>query len=256
MTQPVKAWLPSSAITKADEEAAVNTIAGQWAGAWFAAARPPRLTRAADLAHRRFAWCQAGEAWAGLEEEEAVNLGLALCAGRADPANPRDRKVLSALAEEACGDLAARFVPDAIGKDASSGPPAPQQVRVGFVLQSADRQWSLGLALGHDALIGTRRRLAASGYLPPLGSLTKALAAVTCPLSIRLGSARLSAADLASLDSGDVIMLDRAMKDELELALAGQPLSRGGARIESASEELRFSIVTPIAGATHKALSV
>lgn len=241
MKQLAKAWLPSSAVTKADEEALVRSIAGQWIEAWQPDAGALRLTRVASLAERAVAWRQAGDAWLGCEADDAAALGLAFCAGKADPANPRDRMVLGEVAVAALDDLAAGFAPDATPAAAEGIMPG----RANFQLRPGKGGWTVFLALGSEALIGARCRLASSGAVPVLGTMAEALEPVNCAISVQLGAATLSAGELASLDPGDVIQLDSKVGRPVPLALGARTIAGASARFESDEGQMRFAIVAP-----------
>jgi flagellar motor switch/type III secretory pathway protein FliN len=243
MTIETRLWLPPSALSQSDEDTAVRRIVNLWASDWLGAACPsPQTKRIVDEKQKVSSWRRSGNAWLGQSEADKAKLGSALCAGSANIANPRDRTVLAMLAERAGDDLAALFSPKAdVAPGAKSSPP-PQRVRARYEVQSNVGQWSLQLVLMQEEVIAARRLASPPDTRPDLGTLSQALAGIECALSVHLGQAQLTTAELGSLEIGDVIAFDRAWTEGAPLLIAGKSIERSLVRIAALDRDLKLII--------------
>ena len=81
------------------------------------------------------------------------------------------------------------------------------------------------------------------GAGPPLGSgLEAALSSLPVSCAVRLGGVAISAAELAELEEGDVLCLDRRVEEDWDIFVAGVPKFRG--RPVRSGEKLALEIVS------------
>ena len=254
MSKETRLWLPPASL--ADAEAAVGTIAEEWAGAWFAAAPALLVRQSQRSAMTGLAWRGLPDVRIGSDEAASALIGASVCAGQGDPQNPPDRTLLSEVGSEACDHLVALL--DGGDGDRSSSirvaDDGPDPDETCFRIAVVGATWSIGLALGADAMTQLRRRTSPGGPRPELGSLAAALANERCALAVHLGHARLSAGEVAALGKGDVILFNSRTTEPVPVIVAGEICESGSARIEgdSDSDSLRAAIVTPISLRTRK----
>ncbi len=243
MTIETRLWLPPSALSQADEDTAVRRIVNLWASEWLGTACPsPQTKRIVDERQKVSSWRRSGNTWLGQSETDRANLGSALCAGNADRANPRDRTVLANLAESAGDDLAALFSPKADAAQSAKSAPPPPRVRARYEVKSNAGEWSLQLVLMQEEIIAARRLAAPPDDRPDLGTLSQALAGIECALSVHFGQARLTTAELGSLETGDVIAFDRTWTEGASMVIAGTKIERSIVRITALDRDLELTI--------------
>lgn len=96
--------------------------------------------------------------------------------------------------------------------------------------QSTDLQ--LAIELSEDMFARfVKSRLAPAAPEGPLGAPAQALAGLRIELSAALGKCGISVAELSRLAPGDVLQLDRALDQEVPLAVGFKPLGRGACTI-------------------------
>lgn len=245
-------WLPPAA--PKDAEAAVSAMIEVWAADWFANASRPIVRRSTPGAQSRLTW-QGGEgAMLGVSDATSTRMGRAICGNRGSDTNPLDRVILAGIGEEALADLVklvgiAELTP--IQRDAQV---MPRWVHSSYAISSPDRAWSIVFAISEGRLNILRSRKAARDYTPELGTFAKALADEPCNIGLSLGWAQLSAFDLATLECGDVIVLDTAVNDAVPLTIEGYPTGAGSARIEHAADGYQVAIATPISAQRNEAI--
>jgi hypothetical protein len=228
-------WLPPP--RKGEAEAAIAKVLAPWSAAWFAQAVRLTVVPAAPAPTSPAGWHGDGDARAAAEACDTVALGLTACAGRADPANPADRQVLEAIGAEMLADLAMRL------GEASAGEGA--RFEHGFAVEPECGGWRMALALGAGALTRARKAAAGSGRRPLVAPLAAALADEDVGLGCHLGEARVTAAEIAALAVGDLLVLDRGLDAPLPLTVAGAVPRTGLARIAAADGTIRVTVAEP-----------
>lgn len=237
-------WLPPA--SRAEAEAVIARVVATWATAWFAARDVPVVSQTPVSALRRNSWRGDGQVWVGSEAGVTARIGQAICACKGDISNPRDQAVLTQLGEEAANQLATLLGAPNVELASTSEQSPPDWARQCFLLTGPNREWSLALALGDEALSVLRRAECPAGDPPRLGQLSVALAGETCTLGVHLGHAQIDAAELAEMGIGDVIVFDRAASKPVPLLVAGACPETGSATIKPTGEALQVSIATPI----------
>lgn len=225
-------WLPPA--QNGDVERAVAAFVVPWAQAWFKRPGAAVVKRHPGRSGEDFHWSGSAGATVGVAGAARAKLGLTLVVGQADLANARDRKVLERLADAAIEDLAGRLGehrrgdPDA-GNDA--GPVQPADASPVLHLALGEDGWSLLLSLGSQVQTVLRMAASGQGRAPSLTNLRDALAPQSVTIGCHLGSATLTASDLAELARGDLITLDRRITDDLPLTVAETVASSGTAKL-------------------------
>lgn len=244
MMQQARLWLPPA--SRAEAEAVIARVVAPWAQAWFARPEMPVVSQTPVSALRRQCWRGSGQVLVGSEAAVTARIGLAICAGQGDCSNPRDQAVLTQLGDEAADQLATSLGAPNAGLAPTAEQSSPDWVRQCFLLTGPNREWSLALALGDEALTALRRAECPAGQPPRLGQISAAMASESCALGVHLGHAQIDAAELAALGIGDVIVLDRAASKPVPLLVAGACPENGSATIKPNGEALQISIATSI----------
>ncbi len=228
MTGTALPWLPPP--QDGDVERAVAAFLGQWAEAWFVSAGEVRIKPHPGRGGRDLRWAGAAGAAAGIPQTAFAKLGLALAGGGAEVDNPADQAVLERLGGEALADLGTR-----LAGMAGEAPLAAQDepAFANKVLHAAfgNESWGLHVALGAPAQLALRKIAAGQGPRPVLAKLADALAPEPVRIGCYLGSATISANDLAGLGVGDLIAFDRRLTDELPLTVADRIAGQGSAKV-------------------------
>jgi hypothetical protein len=243
MMPATRLWLPPASQVAA--EAAVSTVVDAWASEWLTTDQKVGVRRGKSADVARMSWGGSRDAMLGLNDGTAAKIGRAICAGRGNEVNPRDRTVLARVGEEALDHFAEQFeiaarAPTKLDPHHFSG-----RVHSVFIIGPADRTWSLGLVLGDDNLNLLRLRKAGGHRVPRLGTFKEALASEPCRIGVSLGQTALNAFELATLERGDVIRLDTPQSAALPLIVEGRRVGPGSAKIESAPDGYSVQVVTP-----------
>jgi flagellar motor switch/type III secretory pathway protein FliN len=136
-----------------------------------------------------------------------------------------DRHVLDALAGDAIDDLVAQF--DEVFA-ANDGTPGAPQIAAALMFGSSDL---LTLSLPEHLLVPLiKARIGPSAcHVAPLRQRMSALTKSSIVVEGVLGRAELALSDLKEIGVGDVLVLDRSLKDPVELRMPGEakPLAHG-----------------------------
>ena len=228
MSAAVALWLPPA--QAGDVERAASVLVERWAGAWLASAGGIRVKSYSGRSTADLRWVGSAGAAAGIAPASLAKLGLALVAGQADLDNPADRAVLGRIAEAASNDLGERLTSLA-GEDVSAAEGAPASANLVLRVAPQDEGWSVGLSLGPAAQTALRKAAAGQARQPRLGRLADALAPEPIKIGCHLGTATISASELAELGEGDLIAFDRRVGDDLPLTFAAANAKRGTAKV-------------------------
>lgn len=250
MSLAVFPWLPTA--SRADLEAAMRRLVGQWLGDWIIGPAPIDVATPARVEGDAGDWSGGSGRWMHATKDDLMTLGLAACGGRADRSNPVDRGMLKHIGEEMRVDLLAR-----LGAEAQANPDWRQ---VGGSLEhdgtarakhryrvagSADG-WSLVIALDDSALVRLRKTAAGSSRTIILAPLAEALAGESVMLGCHLGRAEISAADLSALGPGDVLVLDRLLDGPIPVTVEGKLPRAGKARIGASDGTIEVKLTEAI----------
>lgn len=233
-------WLPPAAPGAFERQ--LSSVLDGWAEQWLCKPRAFTVESAETSDDPTIVWRGSGGAAVGSTAQERVILGGHASGGAGDPDNMRDRAILGHIGQAAIDHLANRLCAIAGSAAIDEGPPEPCQPRfcattVGF---------SLTLSLDHAAQVRLRRKVSGARKRPALGTLAQALAPEKVRLGCHLGSAALSAAEVAALCTGDLIVLDRRLAERLPLAAEGKATARGQASFEAGVNVHSLLIQEPI----------
>lgn len=240
MTQDVKEWLPKDAFTDDAVKAILAAPLEQWSGAWFlhrtVAISRIRMGQGRTVnasASRQF---QGALAVAELPEtakrqllDAALEFSLAEQILSED-----DGRVLDLFAAKIAEDLIARLDAAFSGEKANARGP-----RVSFAvsLSGADL---FEISIPQHVLVPVlKSRLSAprkSTQAPR--SRMKAFGPTALTVNGLLGRAELAVEDLRGLAPGDVLVLDRALNETVELRLDGSNRNIGRGRLDRAGDRV------------------
>lgn len=247
-------YVPDTALTDQSLLRRIEDAGKRWAAAWFP--DPARLAATWSIPARP--WQEEAEldAFAPLaitDADRTIELHLDAASvialagsvfGRSlivSRLNGADRHLVQAMAS-ACFKALPAFLNEQLpgfpeGEPATAtgpGPASPDRV-------DAALSWALGSVSGHGGLVYlhvARERLAAWRLASVQPSVTdvrfsrsglvdvvSTLSDRTVTLQTTVGSARLTAADLAGLQPGDVVVLDRKIAEPLPVAVNDRPVS-------------------------------
>jgi len=227
--EDVRNWLPDTAFTDEAVKAALADTIGKWSGAWFSG-RTAALSRiravqartlvAADTLqiHGVLAAIDAPDSGKRYLLEAALDMRLS---GQA--LQESDRNVLDLFASKILEDLIGRL-------DKAFGGMTSDGARLGFTLSLSGHDM-LSASLPQHVLVpaikaqhgGARRTRVAPR------SRHKALGPTEVTVTGLLGRAELAVDDLKGLAEGDVLILDRALHEVIDLRLksGNRPVGRG-----------------------------
>lgn len=224
MATLARPWLPDGAIARGAAALPLAEAVRDWAATWFAgggAVRVDVADRIASTAKDSWFWSSADDAAIGADDGLVATVA-ALMIGKPDDGTALtadDVALLARVAEPCLGDLRRR-IGELVGVEhpwrpvAVDGPMA-RRWRVSFAGRSM-----LTLAIGESAIIRRVRATMPPAAPPrPTQPTSVALAAQLVDVSARIGGGRITTAELAALGIGDVVVLDRAVDQPVEIAI-------------------------------------
>ncbi len=231
MIAGVKDWLPRDAFRDAAVRAVLSGPVTRWSGRWLArdTAAVAAVSRDAD------GWWPEAQVVAGALADARLSgpgkrrlLEAALDVDLAGQTLAQDdRRVMDDFALRAAGDLVA-VLDEAFAKDA--GREGASRIRVTLSLSGDE---ALAVTLPEHVLVpALKARLGAARRkdAAPRGRL-EALAPLRLVAEGVLGNAELALSDLDALGVGDVVILDRALNDPVELRVAANRRRIGQGRL-------------------------
>jgi flagellar motor switch/type III secretory pathway protein FliN len=260
VNMPSRAWLPDEALRGGTVERVIGEAVLRWSEKWFprqlvGGLEPPARTDAALVTAEEAPHVCLHPDGLSISASPPARLAIAgmmldavIDAARQTAA---DRYILEALADGCIEDLG-RELGRTFRLSAEGGwrrsVGAPSRDAETFAVGSVEGRPLLHVAVDFPLAVELVKSRAP---VPPAGRalrpMAEGLARQKVPVSALLGRCRLSLGDFAGLAAGDVLVLDRALEDELELALGGQAT---GARctIASEGEALSLNIVDSLNG--------
>lgn len=248
-------WLPpDTCFGRVDRK--IAGIVREWSRAWFGdddvEVAPGASPGDAALRAAKPRPCAAGT-WLLVQDGAAA--AIARSALQIDPglrATQADETVLDAIGQAclaALGDALARE----LGLDAASGIAVDSVFGLGPVtrweIHCERMPTRLGLAIREVERIELLLRLLPSpSPRPGLPSLDLALASLEVELGADLGTCGITLAELGSLSSGDVLVLDRDLSAALPLAIDGAPARGGTCKVSRQADNLLLEISEPLSG--------
>lgn len=223
MTAAARPWLPQGALLHHEVRSALQSLIGDWSARWFS-----NLTlQPSSLVERRGSDPTADQDWLPLPGRARVACSFE--SGRwiveqalqapfeAPPATPKDAQLMDAVLDRMLLDLQDsldRTFGAATSSSASKQPVLEVAVADGT---GADRLW-VGVP-AEDLAVWLRRKLQPAAQRAPLTPLAQTLSAEPIRIEARLGDASLTLDDLATLQPGDVVVLDHALDEPIRLTL-------------------------------------
>ncbi|MEJ0027182.1 MAG: FliM/FliN family flagellar motor C-terminal domain-containing protein [Rhizomicrobium sp.] len=219
MTQGVEEWLPRDAFTDERLRAILSEPLARWRERWFVRGTVASLASLESDAGAAPAMISLAGSFAGAELREDGVRHLLRAALAIDPsqreANADDRAVLDGFVREIVNDLIA-----ALDTALSDGGDDVGARRVPLAIELDDRQtMTLSLAAAPMAALIKRTVPSARFALPGVGARSEAVKATPVVLVGVLGSADLAVSDLDGIGVGDVLVLDRSVREPVELRL-------------------------------------
>ncbi|HZF46235.1 MAG TPA: FliM/FliN family flagellar motor switch protein [Sphingomonadaceae bacterium] len=239
-------WLPNDALLDARTADPVARCLQEWAGQWFAAARPclpPRWEKLAQgAAALGFASIYEGRGFRlALHEEGRLALASQLLGrnlAEDDLRTPQDRAVIVSLVEKSLA---------ALGSLLDSALPEGNSAE-GFALPvtSADGELLLRIEAGAGLLALLVRNWAGSSRKrAPLGLRNTALEPQPLRLDARLGFSRLALAEVETLAVGDVLALDTPLAAPLDALIDNLPAAIGALALVPGESGFQFQLTRP-----------
>jgi len=246
MTEPGRKWLPLTVVEQGGLRDVAREVLDGWSRAWFAdaafgVARLKAKAGAAPAVEADAPWRFGGHAVALSCSRRAAlrlqELALGIRLGDVTRSGP-DQAVLAAFERKLLDDLCLRLeaVLGVAADHPSPGADAdPFDGVGGAIVEVSDAGGAafFKLAVPFDVALGACQPAgaAASGLRPRLASLVEALGPTPVTLDAFLGSAEVAFAELRTLAPGDVLMLDTALSQPAQLALAQSNVPVARARL-------------------------
>jgi flagellar motor switch/type III secretory pathway protein FliN len=244
VSQTVREWLPLQALAGERVRRKLNELVNQWCSRWFAK-RAITITDLTALQSSPTA-PRGGGTWRRLTPEIAVhcsNVGVSrLLEWSLDASidqierTETDQHLLDGFLDAMLIDLAKTLAGHLSGGESGSSPlatvadPLAAQGGVLVGLAHGEGVGVATIAIGRELLLPMVKSLlpARPTAGEPLAPLKSALAATPVIVEVGLGCADLAFSDLSTLAPGDVVLLDRALSDSVDLCLANtdQPFGR------------------------------
>ena len=229
-------WLPDDALMDGVLETEFLRKSLDWARIWFAPETSLQVgvrlgipNRSPDK-HPEFCWrTQRDEATVRLSgggEEVIARAMLGIAMGKGRP-NAADRRLFSRMAREGIRDFCSRLellLPaDTRFTEAGEVPvPGDRQFEVSVSIGESDNVFRVRCAPGLAASV--RKKLVSARPVDrPRGSFKKAIGSQLVRVGARLGSSSLRLAELDNLAPGDILLLDRAIDQPVELTVENVP---------------------------------
>jgi flagellar motor switch/type III secretory pathway protein FliN len=228
----VTEWLPRQAFSKDAVAAALADWLADWSARWFTRAQAAvTAVRAGDgdppsLAPDWFSVHGAHAALAMSARGKRYLLEAALAVELAEhELRVGDRLLLDSLAEEIVRDIVA-VLDDAAGLGESRG---GQQLLIAVAIES---NAILELIVPASLLVPKlKARMARSQTSGRLAQRIDALRSTRLVVQARLGRAEFPINELRGLSVGDVVVMDHALSDPIDLCLAGQDVALARGRL-------------------------
>lgn len=254
MRTAAREWLPAGALTGDPVRSAIAEAVEGWGSAWFASVR----LRVAGLDEGIGSRIAEDEAMRSHGERLLVSLPAASAAklviraldarSGQEAATERDRALLDDFERRMFGNLALR-IELALGASIGAAD-APRDVPDGraadaITVRIADGKGEVAsLSIPRAPVIRFRKsRVAADGRLRArLPGMLNAVSPIRLNVEARLGKAELPLADLRGLAPGDVLILDHALSEPVDIILAGSARPFARARLDEGDGAMALTI--------------
>ena len=256
MIQSFKPWLPATALHAEQLEERLGQAVDEWSRKWFAR-RPARLKEAPPKDRSSGRAARAAAVWQTLDEGLAFGVaadassriaaGLLDLAPEEKLAAPGDEAIVERMAEACLDDLRTRLcrllgLAETVAwrRDPAGGPQAGDHV---WEIEAGGQPPLVWLGAGPELLVRlAKMTVAVAPETPDLRPLREGLARQPIRLCAFLGSCELTLSQVASLAPGDVLVLDSAVGEPLDLCI--QPGDRSGrCTVEQDRDQLQLKIV-------------
>lgn len=246
MSGTPRPWLPEPAID-AGIDRSVAAATRDWSARWLPAGALRPLARHAPADPESW-WQVTGDGVAlGMADGARDALGRALLSASADAviAGAADRQAINGLVDVALRDLGARIA----GSDRAASAIAQHRPTLDDARQrllGLDHRPLVTCLIGNTAAVAMARPRSRRTTRPGLPPLAAALAPQPVTIAARVGGCTLTLADLAALEPGDVVLLDRPVGDAVDLTVAehAPPLAR--CTVQSGPDRLALKLLESI----------
>ncbi len=252
MTLPARPWLPANALADATVQAMVRDSAMNWAARWLIDPRDiiastQKVSSPIKISDAFTCWTNAtGALTLAVDQASAIKLAAQMIGAPAGgKPNAADLSLYHRLARDCClnllSDLAALFGCDGDFREAKQHE------------ANGDTKYTLAFAAGGPsfdlyvdrALMIYARQSSAKGARPPipLGVLGEAIGRQHISVGAAAGGATIGLDDLYALACGDVIVLDKALDDDVRMTVNGHvaPSATAFIRRSETGLELRMT---------------
>ncbi len=253
MTGSARSWLPAAALMDGRLEAVLGEVVSGWSHAWLG-------DGGATLAHCKdmpipdrgiySTWCSA-ERQLLIIAERSVRLAsgarfLSCQLAEAD-LEANDPNILDPLFDRAMHDLLneveCRLLGQAGRTQASQNNARAGKDAIAFEIECGPHCGRFFLTLEQEFAVRARRGLAGTAQSPErFGRLDDAINRQKIEIGARLGVARVTVSDLANLEPGDVLALDRDVTEALEIVVDSKVRPMKICRIQAADDGLELHL--------------
>lgn len=217
-------WMPDQSLREERAARPLGKVLDEWSKTWLVDQRCAIAGgwRPADQERDGCAVLRDSGPWQVSGEKNAVMLIAYAMLGEAERTDlaPADLRLLRRVASEAIDDLAEKL--EAI---------LPKHPGVGGGW--SDERWILEICLAGKSCLElsldrstlslmVRQTYPARAAAPSLERISTALEGVSVTVAARLGTSNLDLEQIASLEPGDVLLLDQTLGEPLALAVAGR----------------------------------
>lgn len=236
MSVQAVSWLPRQALADGVIEEKLSQIAQAWSGHWFAPQKclsiesneingplpPPPVPELVWVTEDGGACVHAS----AFGEEGVARAMLGLAAAKGKTRTP-DRAMFAQLAKPAIQDFAARvgsLSPQGHVLELSGKAPGIDQ-GLRFEIRDAAGAPFIHVRFRQDYAVILRRALSiVQPRTVRLGAMAEAVAPLPITLGARIGSAEISLKEFEGMAPGDVLVLDSAIEERVELTINGVPV--------------------------------
>ncbi|HEU0065774.1 MAG TPA: FliM/FliN family flagellar motor C-terminal domain-containing protein [Sphingomonas sp.] len=240
-----RSWLPAGTPPPPALDRLIADSVAAWSRHWLAG-EPLPAAAIAPIVPPAFAWREAGDGLLlGTLAMTPAVIGARMLDVTAQARSGADLALLEGLAERCLIDLRLRFAAAAgLGQDVAWHPATPDAAYTAIV--GDPHQPTLAIGLTPALFARMVRQLLPRCDAPPLGSARDALAATPIKVGAAIGACRLTVADLAALEVGDVLRLDRTVSAPVPIVVDGTPLPRGRIAVIAAEPQPFLRLVEPL----------
>ncbi len=256
MVSHTERWIPEEVLCDDQLTDAIQGHAVSWASDWFPGSIPVRTSlnvAASQAANSPEPHFVSGGCGVYLPEVDQLALAKALLGMDRGDTEDSDREIFGSVTKSAVDDLLARFGSDLFeDKPRASSQPGsasePGAAKVRYTLTLGAPSIALILEMPRSRAVEARCRLVAPRKARlPLHDPAVALADLQVELGAQLGQVELSVPEVRQLAPGDVVILDRAVEDPMEVVIERSVSTGLRCRLQTNADALQLTLINPAA---------